>query len=207
DLPKDFATPWGNSWEVLEHGARSAEQVNLIGALLALGLRPQFPSSPEQERAAAALVIWLAAHTSCNALPFLERLLGTDARPFWQAVAQLVEDPLAGGADFGRTESLIATVSLGEARSEAAREVSRELLPRVGDPVLRSLLGGGAAQAPASSALVGELAPPPKNPWVTALLALTFLLAIAHVARLIARYVFAYKRPARLALSQRGLEI
>ncbi len=208
DPQRDFATAWGNCWEVLEHGARSAEQVSLIGALLALGLRPQFPSSPEQERAAAALLIWLTAHTSCAALPPLERLLGAEARPLWLAVSALVEDPLTGGVDFGRTESLVAAVSLGEARAEAAREIAGDVAPRVDDLVLRSLLAGSQTQGAAgASSLVGELAPPPKSPWVTAILAVTLVLAVAHVSRLIARYVFAYKRPAKLVLSQRGLEV
>lgn len=206
DPQSEFATPWGNCWEILQHGARSAEQVALVGALLALGLRPQFPSTPEQERTAAALLVWLAAHTSCRAIEPLERLLGSDARPLWHALATLAEDPQSGGADFGRTESLIAAVSLSEARSSDAREVAGAAAARVDDAVLRSLLGGGAPPG-ALTPLVGELAPPPKSPWVTAVLAVTFVLAVCHVSRLVARYVFAYKRPATVVLSQRGLEL
>lgn len=206
DLQNEFATSWGNCWEILQHGARSAEQVILIRTLLAFGLRQYFPSTPEQERSAAALLVWLTAHTSSAALEPLEALLGDQARSLWHAVAALAEDPLAGDADFGRTESLIAVVSLSEGRSAAAREVAHELAARLDDPLLRGLLAGtGTASAP--TPLLGELAPPPKSPWVTAVLALTFVLAIAHVARLIARYVFAYKRPAKLMLSPRGLEV
>jgi len=204
----EFATSWGNCWEILQHGARSAEQVALIRALLAFGLGQYFPSTPEQERSAAALLVWLTAHTSSAALEPLEALLGEQARPLWHAVAAIAEDPLAGGADFGRTESLIAVVSLSEGRSAIAREVAQELVTRMSDPLLRGLLAGTGTGAPsAATPLRGELAPPPKSPWVTAVLALTFVLAIAHVARLIARYVFAYKRPAKLMLSQRGLEV
>ena len=208
DPQSEFATPWGNCWEILQHGARSAEQVALVRALLAFGLGQYFPSTPEQERSAAALLVWLAAHTSSAALEPLEALLGDQARALWHAVGALVEDPRAGGADFGRTESLIAVVSLSEGRSAAAREVAQDLATRVDDPVLRGLLTGSGASTPGAVApLVGELAPPPKSPWVTAVLALTFVLAIAHLARLIARYVFAYNRPAKLMLSQRGLEV
>ena len=206
DPQTEFATSWGNCWEILQHGARSAEQVALIRVLLAFGLGQYFPSTPEQERSAAALLVWLTAHTSSAALEPLETLLGDQARPLWHAVAALAEDPLAGGADFGRTESLIAVVSLSEGRSTAAREVAHELAARVDNPLLRSLLAGTGAPS-AAAPLVGELAPAPKSPWVTAVLALTFVLAVAHVVRLIARYVFAYKRPAKLLLSQRGLEV
>ncbi|HEU5073167.1 MAG TPA: hypothetical protein VFU02_03325, partial [Polyangiaceae bacterium] len=119
----DFQTPWGNCWEILQHGARSADQVALVRALLALGLRPQFPSTPEQERTSAALLVWLAAHTSCAALAPLEVLLGDNAQPLWHGVAALVDDPLSGGVDFGRTESLIAAVSLSEARASSAQDI------------------------------------------------------------------------------------
>src|SRR5688572_4494963 len=99
-----WATEWGNCWEILQHGARSAEQVALVQALLALGLKHQFPSTPEQEQARAALLLWLAAHTSCQAFEPLEVVLGEEARSLWHAVASLLEDPTRGSPDFGRTE-------------------------------------------------------------------------------------------------------
>lgn len=201
-----WSTEWGNLWEILQHGARSADQVALVRTLLALGLKQQFPSTPEQEQSATAMLLWLAAHTSCRAFEPLEVVLGDQARSLWHAVANVLEDPTRGSADFGRTERLIAAVSLREATATSAREVAREVAARLDDPLLTSVLDGGAARGPLQP-LVGELSPAPKSPWVTAVLALTFVLAIAHTSRLVARYVFAYKRPAKLVLSQRGLEV
>jgi hypothetical protein len=206
DPQQDWSTPWGNAWEILQYGAKSAEQVALVRTLLAIGLRQQFPSTPEQEQAAAAMLLWLAAHTSCRAFEPLELVLGDGSRALWHAVGNVLEDATRGGADFGRTERLIAAVSLREAKAPSARDVARDVSARLDDPLLMSVLATSEATGPLQ-ALVGELSPAPKNPWVTAVLALTFVLAIAHTSRLVARYVFAYKRPAKLVLSPRGLEL
>ena len=181
ELPQDgsdlWSTEWGNCLEILQHGARSADQVALVRALLALGLKHQFPSTPEQEQGAAALLLWLTAHTSCRAFEPLEAVLGDDARSLWYAVASVLEDPTRGSADFGRTEQLIAAVSLREATAASAREIAREVAARLDDPLLRTVVEGGDAPSPLQP-LLGELSPAPKNPWVTAVLALTFILAL-----------------------------
>src|SRR5579862_7141942 len=52
--------------------------------------------------------------------------------------------------------------------------------------------------------LVGELMPTPRGELATALLALTGILLVARGARLLARYVLAYRRPAELSLSDDG---
>ncbi len=201
-----WATPWGNAWEVLKTGAKSAEHVALVRALFALGLREEFPSAPESELSAAATVCWLAAHTTCDAFEPLDSALEEGAKAFWQAVAQLIEDPTASAIQLGRTEALVAAVGLGEAKSDAARETARTLAKRLDDPVLSSVLERRTPPAE-SKELSGELSPTPRGPVLTAVLAFTLVLAIVHTGRLIGRYVFAYKRPAKVLLSQRGLEV
>lgn len=52
--------------------------------------------------------------------------------------------------------------------------------------------------------LVGEMMPTPRGELATALLALTGILLLARGARLLARYVLAYRRPAELSLSDDG---
>jgi hypothetical protein len=52
--------------------------------------------------------------------------------------------------------------------------------------------------------LVGEMMPTPRGELATALLALTGILLVARAARLLARYVLAYRRPAELSLSHDG---
>lgn len=206
DPAADWNTPQGNVWEILRQGASSADHVALARTLLAFAVKNDFPSSPEQERGTAASLVWLAAHTPCSAFEPLDYLMGDEARPLWSALAPLIEDPSLGGADFGRTEALIAAVCLHDARSDAAREVAHELVPKLEDPALRNVLAPHDPATPAEP-LTGEISPAPKSAWLTALLAFTLVLGIMHVGRLVARYAFAYKRPAKVVLSQRGLEV
>jgi len=61
-----------------------------------------------------------------------------------------------------------------------------------------------AAAAAAVSPVVGELAPAPRGPVATGLLAFTGILFVAHAARLVGRWVLAYRRPAEVTLSEDG---
>src|SRR5688572_30288434 len=60
-------TRFGNPLEILSRGAQTAGERELIGALLAVGVAGRFPSAPESELEVAAWLVWLAAHTPCNA--------------------------------------------------------------------------------------------------------------------------------------------
>jgi hypothetical protein len=202
----EWDTPWGNAIDVLRRGAKSADEVALIAALAALGARHHFPSSPEQELATVAGLIWLAAHTPCNVFLPLDLALDAHSASLWQAVARFVEAPAQGGVDFGRTEALVAAASLRDSSSPAAQQAAHDAQPGVTDPAVRALLSPEGSLTP-TKALEGELSPAPKSALLTALLAVTFVLAIAHVSCLIGRYVFSYKRPAKVLLSQRGLEV
>jgi hypothetical protein len=53
----------------------------------------------------------------------------------------------------------------------------------------------------------GEMSPPPRNPWVTALLAITGLLFVIELGRLVARYVLLMKRPTEVRLTPNGLDV
>jgi len=53
----------------------------------------------------------------------------------------------------------------------------------------------------------GEMSPPPRGPFVTALLAVTGLLLVVELAWLVARYVLVLKRPAEVKLTPVGLEV
>jgi hypothetical protein len=73
-------------------------------------------------------------------------------------------------------------------------------------PLLPSGLGvavPGAAAAPAEP-LRGQMAPTPRGPVATTLLALTGVLLVAHAARLFGRVALAYKTPAEVVLSDDG---
>ena len=61
-----------------------------------------------------------------------------------------------------------------------------------------------AAASAAVAPVVGELAPAPRGPVATGLLAFTGILFITHAARLVGRWALAYRRPAEVTLSEDG---
>ena len=69
--------------------------------------------------------------------------------------------------------------------------------------VLGPLPPSPAARGP-SEPLVGQMAPAPRGPAMTALLALTGILLVTHTARLFGRLALAYKAPAQVVLSEDG---
>jgi hypothetical protein len=68
------------------------------------------------------------------------------------------------------------------------------------------LLAGAqpAAGAATMTSVVGELAAAPRGPVATGVLAFTGILFVAHAARLVGRWVLAYRRPAEITLSEDG---
>src|SRR4051794_29623852 len=70
--PEQAQTPFGNPLNALEHGPEGPAETQLLGALLAIGIAKSLPE-PEGERdALAADLVWLATHTSIDALGFLD---------------------------------------------------------------------------------------------------------------------------------------
>ena len=205
--PRDAAaTRLGNVLDVLEGGPQNAAQRALLGALLALGVAHELPSAPESELELAAALVWLATHTPINALAAVDAALGDKADALWQAVARIVEEPTAAGADFDAAESLVAAAALGSSSPAPARESARQIAERTDNPLLRTLLVGSAGGG-SEARLSGELSPAPHGPLATTLLAVTGILLVLGIARLVGRFALSYRRPARLLVSARGLEL
>src|SRR5690606_31696418 len=55
--------------------------------------------------------------------------------------------------------------------------------------------------------LEGELGPPPRRPWKTAVLALTLWLFLSHLVRLLGRAALGFRKPARLRIGAQGLAV
>lgn len=198
-------TAHGNLLDIFKHGGQTAAERALLGALLALGVAHDSPSGREQELEVAAAFVWLATHTPCNALGAADAALGEQAGWFWRAVAGTAERAGAAAADFDTGEVLVAAAALRSSSAEAARSAVDALRASSADPLLRAVLG--AASEPSAESLTGELTAAPRSPVATTLLALSGLLFIAAGARAIARFALAYRRPASLRLSDRGLEL
>jgi hypothetical protein len=202
--PEAAETPFGNVLSVLRQGAQSPTDRALLGALVALGIEPDLPSAPEMEQSLAARLVWLATHTPVDALPALDAALGDKAAVLWGAVGRIAADPVRVGHGMTRAEALVALAALAGSRSDAARSGLEDVAAQSHDPLVRGLLESKDASA---ASLSGELAPAPHGPVVTALLTVTLLLFALHAGRLIGRFAFSYRKPARLRLSARGLEL
>jgi hypothetical protein len=199
-------TPLGNVLTTLEQGARTTEERALLGTLLALGVGRELPGAPETELELASALVWLAAHTPVDPLAALDAALGDKADALWHAVARIAEEPRAAAEDFDLAESLVAAVALAASSSAQAHAAALALAERTTSPLLRTLLAGGP-RADADTRLSGELSPAPHGPVATTLLAVSGILFVLGLARLIGRFALAYRRPARLSVTPRGLEL
>ncbi|HEY4106780.1 MAG TPA: hypothetical protein VGM44_22925 [Polyangiaceae bacterium] len=200
---EDAQTPLGNVRSVLERGIENPDEQNLLGALLAMGIARALPDTPEEQQVLTANLVWLAAHTPCSALEFLDDALGDRAGAIWEAIARVARAPVLSSPDFGNTEALVAAAALCRSVSEVAHRARLHLAQNTNDPVLRALATSGDAK----TELSGELSLPPLGPVVTALLGLTLVLFIARACSLIARFALAYRKPATLKIGPQGLEV
>jgi hypothetical protein len=198
----DADTAYGNVVDVLERGAREPLEADLIGALLALSARRE-PDSESEEQAFVTHLVWLAAHTPVNALPGLDGAT-PEREAVYRTLGVVAADPGRASPDFGRAEALVAAAALGVSTAAAAPAARAEALATSEDLSVRALLLAGAADL---SPLQGELVAAPLAPAATAVLAVSLLLFAWQGLRLVARFVFAYRRPAVLRLTPRGLEL
>lgn len=197
-------TPFGNVVDTLERGAERPSERALLSALLALGIRHDPPSDAEAGALLGVELVWLAAHTPCDALPELDRALDEGIDPIWEGVALPLLEPEHAPPDFGMPEALMAAAALRQSSSRAARALRASAESRIENPVLRALILPGADDA---SEIRGQLVPPPRGPALTLLLAVTLLLFAAALGRLILRGALGYTRPATLHLGPQGLEL
>jgi hypothetical protein len=204
DLSADQAeTTRGNVKSVLERGAQSDSERELLSALLAIAFARSAQSA--EPKAIAAELVFFEAHTPYNPLDAIDAALGEGADPIWRAVAQVVEQPASVAPDFGCLEAVAAAGALRASGAAVAREELGRLSKSAAYAPLRRLLA--TPPAAATTSLAGELSPAPRGPVLTTVLALTLVLFVAQLARLIGRLVLSYRRPAELALTARGIEL
>jgi len=153
------ATAFGNAFDVLARGPEDDAEAKLAGALAAFALHD---ASGEE-------IVWLAAHTPFDALPWIEK---------WDAIIEA-----ARGKVLDRAEKLIAYSALARSKDEDARRAAAE----AGEPLL-------SVEASAAS-FSGQIVSAPRRAWATVVLGLTGLLFVIGAARLVARYVLSYQTP------------
>lgn len=197
--PATSSTPLGNLGDALARGPTSPGEAALVGALLALSLDSAVLVDAAPRRELAASLVWLAARTRVDALPYLDAALGDAADAVWRDVAELISQP--GGVDKG--ERLVALSALQTSTSSAAQPLGRDLAERAPDSALRRASSISSPMA----ALAGELVAAPFGVAGTVISTLSGFALVRAAARLVGRLAFAYRRPASLSLDPRGLEV
>jgi len=219
--PEDAETSYGNALRALERGgaeaAGSATRA-LLAALLARGVALSAPVGAGAETRVAEALLWLAANTSVDALTAIDAALGDKASGLWLAVAAVVRKIDAGSAPtLGRPVALIGAAAMRDSTSDIARAEAGLLAAEVRDPIVRSLLLSPLATGDTTGALslpgaghpgdrlTGEVVAPPRGPVALFFLGVTGILAVTHVARLLARVALKYRRPAELRVTAKGV--
>ena len=202
---EEAQTPFGNALSALEHGPEGPGERQLLGALLAIGVSKGLPEGEGDRDALAADLVWLATHTSIDALGFLDAALKEDASGMWEALAHVARDPEAVAAEFGRAEGLIAAAAIAISKSEVAHRARMHLSHAATDSGVRAL-ASGAVTANAER-LDGEMSLPPFGPVLTTLLTVTLMLFVLQVGRVLLRWVLAFRRPASITIGPNGLEL
>jgi len=184
-------TPFGDAIDVLARGPEDDAERTLARALGALAIA----STKEID---AALVAKLARKSAFDPSTLLDEALEDRADALFGDLAKRA-------ATGERDDALVATaILLASKRARASKELDA-IAQKTNDPLVRAI-ASQASRAPETH-LRGELVPAPRNPALTVLLGVTGLLFVASAARLIARLVLAYRCPAEVSTSARGVRI
>jgi hypothetical protein len=199
-LGRDQAgTPFGNALDVLQRGPEDDAERALVCALAAHVVALHPPRNHDEETRLASDLLWLATYTHFDATGLIDRALGEDAADLWNAIAERIRRVDQGALpELGRGEALVGGVALASSRARAAVEQAAALAADVRDRKLARVLLHAPAVGEPMEPLVGELAPAPRGPLATTLLAMTGMLLVVHAARLFGKVALAYKRPARV---------
>jgi hypothetical protein len=207
----DAVTSFGNALDVLERGPQDEAERALACALWAHAMAEASASAREEskeEEKLAESVLWLATHTPFDATMLIDRALGDHAREMWDAIADRVRRyDAARLSAVGRGEALIGCAAIALSTSSAASKVASALATELQDRALARVLSTRAGSSEGDDRMSGEIVSAPRGPIVTTLLAMTGILFVMHIVRLIARIALAYRRPAEITLSDAGVRI
>lgn len=206
---KDAETSFGNVIAALQPNSSTAarpETRALLSALLARGVALSFPEGPEAERRVVETLVWVAAHTSIDALASLDAALGSKADGLWRQTAALVRRIEDGTSNVGRAGAIVAVAALAASVSPVAREEAKSLGTVTQDPVLQALLAN-ALRAGDGASISGEMIAAPRGPVALVLMAITGLLLIVPAARWFGRIFLRYRAPAELRVSSSSITV
>jgi hypothetical protein len=203
---EDATTPLGNAIDVLGRGPADAAERKLARALAGHAVAAVPPRDRGEEVRAANDLLWLAVHTPFDATGLIDEALGPAAPALWEAFAERVRTAGAGApASAAREEILVAAIALAASSAKAAARQASLLAREVSDHTLvRILAASPRRERHPPEPIRGEMAPAPRGPVTTSVLALTGILLVVQAARIFGRVALAYKRPAQVLPLQDG---
>lgn len=189
---------------ILRRGPASDGERDLLARLLAVAVIRDWTADPLAVARLVRSVAWLAVKAQIDASPWLDEALGPDERAeFWSALGEHAIALANTNDDAKRLEATGAAWQVSRGRSPEARRVASATAALCKDEWLRSLLSAGAP----APVLIGELGPTPRGGFATFVMAVTLVLFLSRFIAVVGRYVFAYRRPARVWLGAEGIEI
>lgn len=142
-------------------------------------------------------MMWLATETPCNPFLFIDGAAESELRPaLWGALDK-------GFVAASHPQKLAMILGLRQAVSVEADEALSRWLETSVAPVMTSLL----SERDTLPSLEGELDVRRRGPVFTVLAALSGWMFLRSIWGLFARYVLGLRRPARLTISPRGVEL
>ena len=186
--------------EVLDRGPATRRDAEVVSVLLLIGLERELGGA-EVPLPLTAELVRLSADGPYDQLGSVDAVLGSASAGVWRAVARVAEG--SGSNRASPAEASVALAALAASRLPTARSLAVALGSRHASPVVRR----AAATAVGPPGLTGEFARGPRSALATVILGVTGWLFLSAAARLLGRLALGLRRPAELAVSDRGLEL
>jgi hypothetical protein len=208
-------TPFGNLLSILERGAESEGEADVVSAFFALGLGGRLAAEDEAKRPAALRALepaldWLMAYTPYDVYAHVDRLCPEPVtRLVWDELARRTEEESNAAAPNDRIYRLLRTEVLGRT-APALREEICSRLASTRDPAVSALArahlpGGAPSEITSSAAVVGRAGGRPAGR-IRRLVALCSGYALLRaVASAVGRYLLGYRRTVDVSLAAKGV--
>lgn len=193
---EDAQTSLGNLLEILDRGATTAPEWQLLSAAVALHVARTLDGSAADQHALLDQCTWLATVTACNPWLFLDACLQPSQSRLWDAIDEhFLAQPVAA--------KLVLAASLTAASSPDAVRVKQRWLYAVENPTLLLVLQAGTPSAP----LLGRQIARARGPVWRFFEVVTGYALLRALGRVVFNVLLLGRRDVELVLSPFGMEL
>lgn len=211
-------TPLGNVVDVLERGPQNVQERDLARSIAGSAVRHALTTQTGSVDEIVKVSIWLAAHSAFDASA--ELATHSENEAVTRALAECAGDATSAVPGM-RGESIVAAAVLSampegpaasHVRQTATDPLVRRMLSANGRASSSAAAGAGASGAKnppvrGSERIEGDVERGPRAPWATTVLALSGVLFVIHVVRLVARFALRYRRSGEISLEGGQLHV